>query len=160
MKITFLMPALATAMLLAGTAGLRATPVTPTPAPSLAPRPSNPLPFSGKIYTVDAVEKTFSMQNHEKKIRVYVISSETKLTKKSGPANFEDLKTGEEVRGMAIPKGNGQFEATSVIIGPHDTPKPLPSSTPPAPSAAPAPKPSQPKPAKKSPTPAARRPSD
>jgi hypothetical protein len=134
MKTKLLMLALAGVIMLPGTfhagAASKASPTPEAPEPTPGPRTLRPLPFNGKIFTVDSVAKTFSTQNKEKKIRTYEITPETKLTKKNSAAAFEDLKPGAEVRGMATPKGDGQFETESVIIGARDEPKALPASTP------------------------------
>ncbi len=128
MKTRLLTLALAGVMTFAGTFHAAAVPkVSPTPAvpePTPGPRTARPLPFTGKIFSIDTAAKTFSTQNHEKKIRVFEISSETKITKKNSTATFDDLKPGDEVRGMALPKGDGRFETESVTIGARRSPSP------------------------------------
>ena len=118
---------------------------SPSPSPSPAGTPikvihlsTRPLPFNGKISATDKIAITFSTENKEKKIRVYEVTPETKITKKSGEATFADLKAGDEVRGTAIPKGDGKFETVSVIIGPREEPKVAVAVA--VPSATPAPK--------------------
>jgi hypothetical protein len=157
MKTKLLTLALAGALALAAAPAIHAS-APAEPSPPAETRTARPLPFNGKIYAIDAVAKTFSTQNSEKKIRVYAITPETKLAKKSGPANFEDLKIGEDVRGMATPKGNGHYETGSVIIGHREEPKPSPTLPPPSPTATPTPAKSTPKPSKKSLTPSVRKP--
>ena len=150
MKINLLTLGVAGAIALTAAPSLKAL---PSPAASNTPpgtKSSRPLPFNGKIYAIDPAARTFSTQNKEKKIRVYSITPETTLTRKNSPARFEDLKIGDEVRGMAEPKGNGRYETASVIIGPAEEVKPT-SSPSPSPVATPGTK-SSPKPAKKSPT--------
>ena len=158
MKTRLLTLALAGVITLTGSFTAQASPkkeTTPAPdatdtAPS--PLPSHPLPFNGKIFAVDPAARTFSTQNKEKKIRVFAITPQTKLTKKSGAATFEDLKIGDEVRGSSIPKGDGNYETESVIIGAREEIKPAPTAAP-APSATPSGSKSTPKPAKKPRTP-------
>ncbi len=135
MKTRLLTLALAGVIILTGTlhteAASKASPTPAVPDPTPAPRIARPLPFTGKISAVDATAKTFSTENHEKKVRVFEISPETKLSKKnSAAATFEDLKPGFEVHGMATPKGDGQFETESVIIGAREEPKAIAASTP------------------------------
>lgn len=78
---------------------------------------TRPIPFSGKIYTVDKVSKTFTTQNKEKKIRTFIISSQSKITKDNRPAKFEELRAGDEIHGMALKEGDGRFDILSLRAG-------------------------------------------
>lgn len=84
-----------------------------------------PLPFNGKVFAIDKEASTFSTENKEKKIRVYAITPETKFTKKGAPYSFENLKTGDEIRGTALPKGDGHFETVEVSVGNAEEAKPV-----------------------------------
>jgi len=105
---------------------------TASPSPvATSTAPARPIPFNGKIFSIDKVAKTFSTQNKEKKIRTFEITTETKITRNNKPANFEDLKDGEEIRGSAMKKGDGRFDVLSVNIGPRPDPaKGAPSASP------------------------------
>ena len=95
-----------------------------SPSPTAYPTaPSTrPIPFNGTIFAVDKAAKTFSTQNKEKKIRVFAITAETKITKNNKPAGFDDLKTGEGIRGSALKKGEGHFDVLSAQIGAMEEP--------------------------------------
>ena len=90
-----------------------------SPAPTTAAS-TRPIPFNVTIFAVDKAAKTFSTQNKEKKIRVFAITPETKITKSAKPAGFEELKAGENVRGSALKKGEGHFDVLSAEIGAKD----------------------------------------
>ena len=99
-----------------------ATPVTPTTtAKTSDPGPAKPaaaraIPFYGKIGTVDKASKTFTIEG-KKSARTFTTTASTKMEKVGGAATWDDLKTGESVRGSALKKAEGHYEAVTVRIG-------------------------------------------
>jgi len=86
-----------------------------TPAAS-----TRPIPYYGKIGMVDKANKTFTIQG-KKSTRTFTATDSTKMEKAGGgAATWEDLKAGEYVRGSATKKGEGQYMAMSVKIGPKE----------------------------------------
>jgi len=102
----------------------------PTPSPAAAASPAaspmekstagkkpRAIPFHGKIASVDASAKTFSIAGKEK-TRVIKITDETKITKQGAAATMTDLAADEEVRGSYWKKEDGSLEARTVKLGP------------------------------------------
>ncbi len=79
-------------------------------------KPARPIPFYGKIGTVDKANKTFTIEG-KKSTRTFTLTDSTKMDKMGAAATWDDLKTGEYVRGSAMKKSEGQYEAMSVKIG-------------------------------------------
>lgn len=78
---------------------------------------SRPIPFYGKIGTVDKANKTFTIEG-KKSTRTFSATEATKLEKAGGTAaTWEDLKPGEYVRGSATKKAEGQYTAMSIKLG-------------------------------------------
>jgi len=101
----------------------------PTPSPAAAASPAaspmekstagkkpRAIPFHGKIASVDASAKTFSIAGKEK-TRMIKITDETKITKQGAAATTTDLAADEEVRGSYW-KEDGSLEARTVKLGP------------------------------------------
>jgi hypothetical protein len=84
---------------------------------SMAAKKPRSIPFHGKIASVDASAKTFSIAGKEK-TRVIKITDETKITKQGAAATMTDLAADEEVRGSYWKKDDGSLEARSVKLGP------------------------------------------
>jgi len=84
---------------------------------STAGRKPRAIPFHGKIASVDASAKTFSIAGKEK-TRVIKITDETKITKQGAAATMTDLAADEEVRGSYWKKEDGSLEARTVKLGP------------------------------------------
>lgn len=75
------------------------------------------IPYRGDISAIDAGAKTFTIKGKKSKERIFAITPTTKLLKDGNPAAWEDLKVGEAVRGSAVKKSEGQYEAMSVKMG-------------------------------------------
>lgn len=99
---------------------------TPSPAAAASAAPMEKsttakmprsIPFHGKIASVDASAKTFSIAGKEK-TRVIKITDQTKITKQGADATMKDLVADEEVRGSYWKKEDGSLEARSVKVGP------------------------------------------
>lgn len=100
---------------------------SPTPSPSAAPMASaspaatakmpRSIPFRGKVGTVDASAKTFTIAGKET-ARVVKITDQTKITKQGVDATMKDIVADEEVRGSYWKKEDGSLEARSVKLGP------------------------------------------
>lgn len=101
--------------LLGGTLLAQEAAVPPAEAPQVR-TVAMAIPYRGSIAAVDAAAKTFTLKG--KSIRVFAITSSTKLLKESNPGAWEDVKVGEYVRGNAVKKAEGQYEAMSVKLGP------------------------------------------
>ena len=98
-----------------------ATSAEATPAAEKAPK-VKPLPFQGKIASVDADAKTFTTKNKDGKENVFSITSSTKIEKADGSAGtIDDLKAGEPVRGLRLRSADGKWDAVKVILGAKGT---------------------------------------
>ena len=85
-----------------------------------APTSTRPLPFYGKIGTVDKANKTFTIEG-KKSTRTFSMTDTTKLEKAPGvAATWDDLKAGEYVRGSATKTAQDHYVALSVKIGPKE----------------------------------------
>ncbi len=74
------------------------------------------IPFRGKIASVDASARTFSIAGKES-TRVIKITDETKITKQGAEATMKDVVADEEVRGSYWKKEDGSLEARTVKLG-------------------------------------------
>jgi len=84
------------------------------------PASTRPIPYYGKVGMVDKANKTFTIEG-KKSTRTFSTTDSTKMEKTGGAAaTLDDLKTGEYVRGSAMKKGEGQYQAVSVKIGPKE----------------------------------------
>lgn len=88
------------------------------PPESPKEKKAGPLPFQGKVDTIDADGKKFTTKNKDGKMNTFNITDKTVITKDDAPAKFADLKIGEVVRGTRIKKGEGEWDAVKVMIGP------------------------------------------
>jgi hypothetical protein len=75
------------------------------------------IPFRGKIASVDAKAKTFTIAGKETS-RVVKITDQTTITKQGVAATMKDIVADEEVRGSYWKKEDGSLEARSVKLGP------------------------------------------
>ena len=119
---------IATLVLCAPIAAPAKTKATASPAPaasaaaSTAPmektgKMNRPIPFHGKVASVDASAKTFSIAGKES-TRVIKITDQTKITKQGVEATMKDVVADEEVRGSYWKKEDGSLEAHTVKLGP------------------------------------------
>jgi len=76
---------------------------------------SKPVPYHGKVASVDATAKTFTIKGKEKD-RVFSITDKTTITKDGAAADISAITAGEEVRGQAIKSGDN-WEAVKVMLG-------------------------------------------
>lgn len=74
-------------------------------------------PFGGKIDSVDAAAKSFTIKYKESS-RTFLTTADTKFVKAGQPAKFTDVKAGDEVGGLAKKNKDGKEEAVSVRVGP------------------------------------------
>lgn len=98
---------------------------TPTPAASAspmaadaAPKVERALPFHGKVASVDAAAKTFTMTSKKGTSRVFKITDKTEIMKAGATATMTDIVAEEEVRGSFWKKEDGSLEAKKVHLGP------------------------------------------
>ena len=102
----------------------------PAPSPNASPattktaatttdatKPVRAIPFRGKIASVDAKAKTFTIAGKEKS-RVFKITNRTMLTKAGATATMKDVVVNEEVRGSYWKVTDGSLEAKTVKLGP------------------------------------------
>ncbi len=76
------------------------------------------LPFQGKVGTVDAAAKTFTIKNKDGKENTYAITDKTQILHGDATAaSMSDIKADETVRGSRMKTGENQWEAMKVIIG-------------------------------------------
>lgn len=101
---------------------------TNTPAPK-TPR-ARPIPFTGKLGSVDKVNKTITLAEKTQPGRIFQVTSETKIMKNGKPATLDDGVVGEAVAGQYTTGADGKPAATSIRFG--DKPNPAKSTgTPP-----------------------------
>ena len=70
-------------------------------------------PFHGKLAAIDQTTKSIKLGES-----IYLITSQTKITKAGKPATLDDGVVGEEVAGYAKPTDDGKMAASSVRFGP------------------------------------------
>ncbi|MBA2435665.1 MAG: DUF5666 domain-containing protein [Verrucomicrobiota bacterium] len=73
---------------------------------------ARPTAYRGKILSVDASAKTFTVGKHTIKV-----TDETKITKNDAAAAMSDIVADEQVRGSYWKKEDGSLEAKSVKLG-------------------------------------------
>jgi hypothetical protein len=72
-----------------------------------------PLPFHGKVKTIDNTAKTLSVGKE-----TFQITSETKITKLGKPATLSDGAEGDQVSGSYHKDADGKLTASMVRFGP------------------------------------------
>lgn len=109
---------------------------TASASPEATAKPPRPTAYRGKIASVDASAKTFTVGKHTIKV-----TDETKITKNDVAATMADIVADEQVRGSYWKKEDGSLEAKSVKLGAKtagkatraqkkETPEAEPSATP------------------------------
>jgi hypothetical protein len=96
-----------------------------SPAPTASPAASaasmakkaRSNPYHGKVASVDASAKTFSIAGKES-TRVIKITDQSTITKQGVAATMKDIVADEEVRGSYWKKEDGSLEARTVKLGP------------------------------------------
>ncbi len=90
-----------------------ATNAPATPDTSVKHKKHDTVPFHGKLIAVDKNAMTLKVGE-----RTFEISSETKISKTSGPATLADGVVGEMVSGVYKKSKDGKLIATTVHFGP------------------------------------------
>ena len=90
---------------------------SPTPSATASATPmekasTRPISYRGKIASVDATAKTFTVGS-----RTIKVTDETKIMKQGAAATMSDIVADEEVRGSYWKKEDGSLEAKSVKLG-------------------------------------------
>jgi hypothetical protein len=70
------------------------------------------LPYRGKVASVDASTKTFTVGK-----RTIKVTDQTKITKQDADATMADITAGEKVSGSYWKKDDGSLEAKNVKVG-------------------------------------------
>ncbi len=100
---------------------------SPAASAAASDKPARPTSYRGKITSVDASAKTFTVGKHTIKV-----TDEIKITKNDAAATMADIAADEQVRGSYWKKEGGSLEAKSVKLGPKTaTPartKPMPNA--------------------------------
>ncbi len=78
---------------------------------------SKPLPFAGRIGSVDKVAMTFTLDEKTKPGRTFAVTSETRFMKDGKPATLNDGTVGEFVRGTYLKTADGKMEAHTISFG-------------------------------------------
>lgn len=91
----------------------------PSPATPAPPAKSRPIPFHGKLESVDKANKTITLPGKAK--RTFEITSETKITKGKDrkPAVFDDAVIGEDVSGSYTKSADGKMSLRSLHLDPN-----------------------------------------
>jgi len=75
-------------------------------------KPARPIAYRGKVASVDATAKTFTVGS-----RTIKVIDDTKITKQGATATMSDIVADEDVRGSYWKKEDGSLEAKSVKLG-------------------------------------------
>ena len=73
---------------------------------------AKPLPYRGKVASVDASAKTFTVGK-----RTIKVTDQTKITKQGAAATMADITVGEKVSGSYWKKDDGSLEAKNIKVG-------------------------------------------
>lgn len=102
----------------------KATPA-PTPTASATPtaadtttKMARAIPYRGKVASVDATAKTFTLMSKSGGSRVFKVTEQTQIMKAGAAATMADIVAEEEVRGSYWKKADGSLEAKKVNLGP------------------------------------------
>src|SRR5712672_2288568 len=74
------------------------------------------LPFNGRVSAVDKAAKTVTLEGKEK-VRVFQVTSETKIHKDKKPATLDDVVVGDRVGGAYRENAEGKMELVSLNTG-------------------------------------------
>ncbi len=86
----------------------------PKPAEKKEQQANRPLPFRGKIASVDKQAKTIKVGE-----RTFQITAESKITKTGKPATLDDATVGEEVGGSYKEGADKKLNVISLRVGPR-----------------------------------------
>jgi hypothetical protein len=78
---------------------------------------SKPLPFIGRLGSVDKTAMTFTLDEKTKPGRTFEVTSETRIMKEGKPATLADGVVGYPVRGSYTKTADGKLEAHTVSFG-------------------------------------------
>ncbi|MBA3830344.1 MAG: hypothetical protein H0X34_00325 [Chthoniobacterales bacterium] len=81
-------------------------------------KPARAIPYRGKVASVDAAAKTFTIAGKTGS-RVFKITDQTQIMKQGAPATMADIVADEEMRGSYWKKSDGSLEAKKVNLGPN-----------------------------------------
>jgi len=87
---------------------------------------SKPLPFMGRLGSVDKVAMTFTLDEKTKPGRTFEVTSETRIMKEGKPATLADGVVGYPVRGSYTKTADGKFEAHTISFGAKVDPAKMP----------------------------------
>jgi len=73
---------------------------------------AKPLPYRGKVASVDASAKTLTVGK-----RTIKVTDQTKITKRGAAATMAEINVGEKVSGSYWKKDDGSLEAKNVKVG-------------------------------------------
>ncbi|MEO8045021.1 MAG: DUF5666 domain-containing protein [Spartobacteria bacterium] len=85
---------------------------SPAASAAATDKRARPTSYRGKIASVDASAKTFTVGKHTIKV-----TDETKITKNDAAATMADIVADEQVRGSYWKKEDGSLEAKTVKLG-------------------------------------------
>lgn len=74
------------------------------------------IPYHGKIDSVDASAKTFTITG-KSGTRTFMMTDDTKITKDGATGTMTDVMAGEMVRGQYMKKADGMMVTKSVMLG-------------------------------------------
>jgi len=119
-KIPFITAACLAACVLCASPAFAKDKKSPAPEASASPaasaaatdKPARPIPYHGKVVSVDATAKTFTVGK-----RTMKVTDETKITKEGAATTMADIVADEQVRGSYWKKEDGTLEAKSVKLG-------------------------------------------
>ena len=75
---------------------------------------ARPVPFRGKVDSVNKTAKTFKIND-----RTFNVTSDTKITKAGKPATFDDVKVGEDASGQYREGADKKLNVVSLRVGPR-----------------------------------------
>lgn len=84
--------------------------------PAKTEKKARSTPFNGKVSAVDKAAKTVTLEGKEK-VRVFQITSETKIHKDKKPATLDDVMVGDRVGGAYRETSEGKMELVTLNTG-------------------------------------------
>ena len=73
------------------------------------------MPFNGTISAVDKNANTISIG--KQKVRIFHLSSNTKITRNKAPSTINDVTAGDHVGGYAFENAEGKLEVKTLNLG-------------------------------------------
>lgn len=91
------------------------------------------LPYQGEVDAVDTSAKTFVLKNKDGKAHTFSVTDQTQIIHgDASPAQFDEIKVGEWVRGSRIKTGEAKWDAVKVTIGKKEAAEKPKATEPPA----------------------------